>query len=134
MRWWAVVRYGVPLVTPTIQNYRVQKNWFFTKMVAIKGRKNSNKNPPIFSHEFIIQNHADIVSCIAMVFVIGLMVQVSVRIIWFIHTVSLNKLQFFVIFFSSIYYFVCIHYRNHEIPVKIIKYFDKSIWLWQSDT
>lgn len=134
MRWWAVVRYGVPLVTPTIQNYRVQQNWFFTKMVAIKGRKNSNKNPPIFSHEFMIQNHADIVSCIAMVFVIGLMVQVSVRIIWFINTVSLNKLQFFVIFFSSIYYFVCIYYRNHEIPVKIIKYFDKSIWLWQSDT
>lgn len=40
-------------------------------------RKNSNKNPPILSHEFIIQNHADIVSCVAMVFVIGLMVQVS---------------------------------------------------------
>ncbi|KAL2734204.1 translocating chain-associated membrane protein 1 [Vespula squamosa] len=46
-------------------------------MVAIKGRKNSNKNPPIFSHEFIIQNHADIVSCVAMVFVIGLMIQVT---------------------------------------------------------
>ncbi|KAK2579663.1 hypothetical protein KPH14_011586 [Odynerus spinipes] len=46
-------------------------------MVAIKGRKNSNKNPPIFSHEFVIQNHADIVSCVAMVFVIGLMVQVT---------------------------------------------------------
>lgn len=40
-------------------------------------RKNSNKNPPILSHEFIIQNHADIVSCVAMVFVIGLMIQVS---------------------------------------------------------
>lgn len=40
-------------------------------------RKNSNKNPPILSHEFIIQNHADIVSCVAMVFVIGLMVQVN---------------------------------------------------------
>ncbi|XP_043667809.1 translocating chain-associated membrane protein 1 [Vespula pensylvanica] len=46
-------------------------------MVAIKGRKNSNKNPPIFSHEFIIQNHADIVSCVAMVFIIGLMIQVT---------------------------------------------------------
>lgn len=46
------------------------------KMVAIKGRKSSNKNPPILSHEFIIQNHADIVSCVAMVFVIGLMIQV----------------------------------------------------------
>ncbi|KAL6429284.1 hypothetical protein ACFW04_008178 [Cataglyphis niger] len=46
-------------------------------MVAVKGRKSSNKNPPILSHEFVIQNHADIVSCVAMVFVIGLMVQVT---------------------------------------------------------
>lgn len=47
--------------------------------MAIKpglGRK-SSKNPPIFSHEFVIQNHADIVSCIAMIFVIGLMLQVG---------------------------------------------------------
>ncbi|XP_066588266.1 translocating chain-associated membrane protein 1 [Prorops nasuta] len=47
------------------------------KMVAIKPRKNSNKNPPIFSHEFVIQNHADIVSCVAMVIVIGLMIQAT---------------------------------------------------------
>ncbi|XP_014471135.1 PREDICTED: translocating chain-associated membrane protein 1 [Dinoponera quadriceps] len=46
-------------------------------MVAMKGRKSSSKNPPIFSHEFVIQNHADIVSCVAMVFVVGLMVQVT---------------------------------------------------------
>ncbi|XP_076637194.1 translocating chain-associated membrane protein 1 [Colletes latitarsis] len=46
-------------------------------MVAIKGRKSSNKNPPIFSHEFIIQNHGDIVSCVAMIFVTGLMVQAT---------------------------------------------------------
>lgn len=46
-------------------------------MVAIKGRKNSSKNPPIFSHEFVIQNHGDIVSCVAMIFVTGLMVQVT---------------------------------------------------------
>ncbi|XP_050360361.1 translocating chain-associated membrane protein 1 [Nymphalis io] len=38
------------------------------------GRK-SNKNPPFFSHDFVIQNHADIVSCIVMVFLVGLMVQ-----------------------------------------------------------
>jgi len=38
-------------------------------------RKSGNKNPPILSHEFIIQNHADIVSCVAMVFVIGLLIQ-----------------------------------------------------------
>lgn len=46
-------------------------------MVAIKGRKNSNKNPPIFSHEFVIQNHGDIVSCVAMIFVTGLMMQAT---------------------------------------------------------
>lgn len=44
--------------------------------MAIKpgmGRKSNNKNPPILSHEFVIQNHADIISCVAMVFVVGLM-------------------------------------------------------------
>uniref|UniRef100_A0A1W7R9H0 Translocating chain-associated membrane protein 1 n=1 Tax=Hadrurus spadix TaxID=141984 RepID=A0A1W7R9H0_9SCOR len=43
-------------------------------------RRSSTKNPPIFSHEFIIQNHADIVSCVAMVFVIGLLFQATSRI------------------------------------------------------
>jgi len=43
--------------------------------MAVKRR--STKNPPIFSHEFVIQNHADIVACVAMVFVVGLMFQVS---------------------------------------------------------
>ena len=42
------------------------------------GGKKDKKNPPILSHEFVIQNHADIVSCIAMVFVVGLMMQVSI--------------------------------------------------------
>lgn len=49
--------------------------------MAIKpgiARKPSNKNPPFFSHEFVIQNHADIVSCVAMVFVVGLMLPVSI--------------------------------------------------------
>lgn len=40
-------------------------------------RKKTNKNPPVMSHEFIIQNHADIVSCVAMVFLLGLMFEVS---------------------------------------------------------
>ncbi len=44
--------------------------------MAVK-RRSSNKNPPILSHEFLIQNHADIVACVAMVFVVGLMFQVS---------------------------------------------------------
>merc|ERR1712002_1260986 len=43
------------------------------EMVKVK----KTKNPPIFSHEFVIQNHADIVACVAMVFVVGLMFQVS---------------------------------------------------------
>ncbi|XP_035223388.1 translocating chain-associated membrane protein 1-like [Stegodyphus dumicola] len=40
-------------------------------------RRSGTKNPPIFSSEFFIQNHADIISCISMVFVIGLLFQVS---------------------------------------------------------
>ncbi|CAO2580113.1 Translocating chain-associated membrane protein 1, partial [Lemmus lemmus] len=36
-------------------------------------RKKSNKNPPLLSHEFVLQNHADIVSCLAMLFLLGLM-------------------------------------------------------------
>lgn len=40
-------------------------------------RKKSNKNPPVLSHEFVLQNHADIVSCLAMLFLLGLMFEVS---------------------------------------------------------
>ncbi|XP_055855121.1 translocating chain-associated membrane protein 1 [Episyrphus balteatus] len=50
--------------------------------MAIKpgmGRKSSNKNPPILSHEFVIQNHADIISCVAMVFVVGLMDETTAK-------------------------------------------------------
>ena len=50
----------------------------FPLKMAIR-RPKSNKNPPIMSHEFVIQNHADIVSCVAMVFVVGLMFQVCRR-------------------------------------------------------
>lgn len=41
-------------------------------------RKKTNKNPPVLSHEFVVQNHADIVSCMAMVFLLGLMFEVRV--------------------------------------------------------
>uniref|UniRef100_A0A8R1DZG8 Translocating chain-associated membrane protein n=1 Tax=Caenorhabditis japonica TaxID=281687 RepID=A0A8R1DZG8_CAEJA len=38
------------------------------------GIKASKKaQPPVFSHEFVIQNHGDIMSCIVMVFIVGLM-------------------------------------------------------------
>ncbi|KAM5255656.1 translocating chain-associated membrane protein 1-like 1 [Ctenodactylus gundi] len=36
-------------------------------------RKKGTKNPPVLSHEFILQNHADMVSCVGMFFVLGLM-------------------------------------------------------------
>jgi len=40
-------------------------------------RTKSSKNPPILSQEFLIQNHADIVSCVAIVFIVGLMFQAT---------------------------------------------------------
>ena len=40
-------------------------------------KKKNTKNPPVLSHEFVIQNHADIVSCVAMVFLLGLMFEVG---------------------------------------------------------
>jgi translocating chain-associated membrane protein 1 len=48
-----------------------------TVEMPIKRRTGSSKNPPILSHEFMIQNHADIVSCVAMVFVLGLLFQAT---------------------------------------------------------
>lgn len=42
------------------------------------GRKKTGKNAPVFSHEFIITNHGDIVSCVCMVFMVGLMFQVGI--------------------------------------------------------
>ncbi|XP_006880512.1 PREDICTED: translocating chain-associated membrane protein 1 isoform X1 [Elephantulus edwardii] len=42
-------------------------------------RKKSTKNPPVLSHEFILQNHADIVSCIAMIFLLGLMFEITAK-------------------------------------------------------
>ncbi|XP_022373592.1 translocating chain-associated membrane protein 1 isoform X3 [Enhydra lutris kenyoni] len=42
-------------------------------------RKKSTKSPPVLSHEFILQNHADIVSCVAMVFLLGLMFEPTAK-------------------------------------------------------
>ncbi|KAI6215950.1 TLC domain-containing protein [Aphelenchoides besseyi] len=41
---------------------------------AVRGKKNP---PPYFSHEFVITNHGDIMSCILMVIVLGFMFQVT---------------------------------------------------------
>uniref|UniRef100_UPI00398EE5D5 translocating chain-associated membrane protein 1 isoform X2 n=1 Tax=Pristiophorus japonicus TaxID=55135 RepID=UPI00398EE5D5 len=43
------------------------------------GVRKKSKNPPLLSHEFVIQNHADIVSCVAMVFLLGLMFEVTAK-------------------------------------------------------
>uniref|UniRef100_A0A8D1UQH9 Translocating chain-associated membrane protein n=1 Tax=Sus scrofa TaxID=9823 RepID=A0A8D1UQH9_PIG len=36
-------------------------------------RKKGTKNPPVLSQEFLLQNHADLVACVGMFFVLGLM-------------------------------------------------------------
>ena len=41
--------------------------------------RRKGKSPPFLSQEFFIQNHGDIASCFCMVFLLGLMFQVSVR-------------------------------------------------------
>lgn len=51
--------------------------------MVVKGTRKSNKKPPVLSHEFIIQNHADIVSCVMVVFVFGMVVPVSIICITF---------------------------------------------------
>ncbi|KAM8881670.1 translocating chain-associated membrane protein 1 [Synchiropus picturatus] len=53
-------------------------------------RKKTNKNPPVMSHEFVIQNHADIVSCVAMVFLLGLMFEVTSKFAVLFITVQYN--------------------------------------------
>ncbi|XP_066532535.1 translocating chain-associated membrane protein 1 [Hoplias malabaricus] len=53
-------------------------------------RKKTNKNPPVLSHEFIIQNHADIVSCVAMLFLLGLMFEITSKIAVLFITVQYN--------------------------------------------
>lgn len=40
------------------------------------GGRGKKTSPPFFSHEFIIQNHGDIMSCVLMVVVVGLLFQV----------------------------------------------------------
>lgn len=40
------------------------------------GFRKKNKSPPVLSHEFVIQNHADVVSCLAMIILLGLMFEV----------------------------------------------------------
>ncbi|XP_029447307.1 translocating chain-associated membrane protein 1 [Rhinatrema bivittatum] len=47
--------------------------------MGLRGRR-ANKNPPVLSQEFVLQNHADIVSCLAMLFLLALMFEISAKI------------------------------------------------------
>uniref|UniRef100_H2ZCV4 Translocating chain-associated membrane protein n=1 Tax=Ciona savignyi TaxID=51511 RepID=H2ZCV4_CIOSA len=38
------------------------------------------KSPPIMSHEFVIQNHADILACIAILIVLGLVAEITAKV------------------------------------------------------
>uniref|UniRef100_A0A673GAE0 Translocating chain-associated membrane protein n=1 Tax=Sinocyclocheilus rhinocerous TaxID=307959 RepID=A0A673GAE0_9TELE len=67
-------------------------------------RKKNNKNPPMLSHEFVIQNHADIVSCVAMVFLLGLMFE-------------------YVIVFSSINYNILENVFDEKLIIITVNYF-----------
>lgn len=42
--------------------------------------RKKNKNPPVMSHEFVIQNHADIVSCSCIVIILGLIFESTAKI------------------------------------------------------
>uniref|UniRef100_A0A1I8A3K2 Translocating chain-associated membrane protein n=1 Tax=Steinernema glaseri TaxID=37863 RepID=A0A1I8A3K2_9BILA len=43
------------------------------RIAAAAGSRGKKSSPPIMSHEFVIQNHGDIMSCLLMVIVIGFM-------------------------------------------------------------
>jgi translocating chain-associated membrane protein 1 len=72
------LRHGCPVTwNPLADNtgHSRENTRFKRPKMVLKAKK--TKTPPIFSHEFVIQNHADIVACVAMVFVVGLMFQIS---------------------------------------------------------
>ncbi|MGH0174799.1 UNVERIFIED_CONTAM: hypothetical protein FKN15_002163 [Acipenser sinensis] len=54
------------------------------------GFRKKNKSPPVLSHEFVIQNHADMVSCVAMVILLGLMFEVTAKYAIMFITVQYN--------------------------------------------
>ncbi|XP_018612174.1 translocating chain-associated membrane protein 1 [Scleropages formosus] len=54
------------------------------------GFRKKNKSPPVLSHEFVIQNHADMVSCVAMVILLGLMFEVTAKFAIMFITVQYN--------------------------------------------
>lgn len=52
----------------------------FLAMVELRrsmGGRGKKTSPPFLSHEFVIQNHGDIMSCLLMIVVVGLLFQVT---------------------------------------------------------
>uniref|UniRef100_A0AAY5EGG3 TLC domain-containing protein n=1 Tax=Electrophorus electricus TaxID=8005 RepID=A0AAY5EGG3_ELEEL len=80
-------------------------------------RKKNNKNPPVFSHEFIIQNHADIVSCVAMVFLLGLMFEITSKIAVLFITVQYNTLLFKMLLsdVATVFFYMLVTIIMHAI-------------------
>uniref|UniRef100_A0A3Q4B229 TLC domain-containing protein n=1 Tax=Mola mola TaxID=94237 RepID=A0A3Q4B229_MOLML len=57
------------------------------------GFRKKNKSPPVLSHEFMIQNHADMVSCLAMIILLCLMFEVTSKFAAMFVTVQYNVTQ-----------------------------------------
>ena len=53
-------------------------------MVSGIRKRPGSKQVPYLSHEFIIQNHGDIATCLCMVFIVGLMFQVKLFLLLFL--------------------------------------------------
>ncbi|XP_008578023.1 PREDICTED: translocating chain-associated membrane protein 1-like 1 [Galeopterus variegatus] len=72
-------------------------------------RKKSTKNPPVLSQEFILQNHADIASCVGMFFLLGLMFEgtseVSIIFLTLQHSVIVPAVEEQATGTKSLYYY-----------------------------
>uniref|UniRef100_A0AAY5KVG4 TLC domain-containing protein n=1 Tax=Esox lucius TaxID=8010 RepID=A0AAY5KVG4_ESOLU len=76
------------------------------------GFRKKNKSPPVLSHEFVIQNHADMVSCVAMIILLGLMFEVTAK---------------FAIMFITVQYNVTQNLEEAIEPVNLYQYGPKDI-------
>uniref|UniRef100_A0A3P9L858 Translocating chain-associated membrane protein n=1 Tax=Oryzias latipes TaxID=8090 RepID=A0A3P9L858_ORYLA len=76
------------------------------------GFRKKNKSPPVLSHEFVIQNHADMVSCLAMIILLGLMFEVTAK---------------FAIMFITVQYNVTEVLDEKSEPVNFYRYGPKDV-------
>ncbi|XP_060545617.1 uncharacterized protein LOC117663588 isoform X3 [Pantherophis guttatus] len=76
------------------------------------GLRKKNKSPPVLSHEFVIQNHADAVSCLAMGLLLGLMFEVTSK---------------YAIMFITVQYNVTYNIDDGSDPVHFYEYGPKDM-------